>query len=154
MNFLNSLKPVILLLATLGSSHDKIPVKLLGRWSVGVPYHTPGPIGINAEQEKFIRGLYLVYIDDHLQVCGKEISAQPISTKSLTKNEFLQSYGFLPQVIGMKSSPVTDLKLNLSNGMNACGEYQDPGAHLLIDPGGHVVMEVSNDYFPLKRNKV
>ncbi len=142
---------VVLILIMSGSSSEKLPLRIIGHWSVGKPYNTPGPIGINAEQEKFISGLHLVYTDDHLHVCGKDIPVQPIETKVLTDNEFLQTYGFLPHVISMKSSPITALTLNPSDGMNACGEYEDPGVHVLIDPIGHTVMEVANDYFPLKK---
>jgi len=150
MSFLSNINFVVLILMMLTSSSERVPLKLIGSWSVGKPYNTPGPIGINAKQEKFIRGLHLVYTADHLHVCGKKISAQPIKTRTLSDNEFLQAYGFLPRVIGMKSSPITDLTLSSSDDMNACGEYEDPGVHVLIDPGGHVVMEVANDYLPLK----
>ena len=149
---MNNLMFVVLLLTMQNSPSEKIPVSILGHWNVGAPYRTPGPIGINAVQEKFIRGLHLVYMNNYLHVCGKEISTQPINTKSLTENEFLQSYGFLPHIIGMESLPVTDLKMNPSNSMNACGVYQNPGMHLLIDAGHNVVMEVANDYFPLKKS--
>lgn len=132
-------------------SSGKLPVELLGRWSIGVPYDTPGPIGINAKQEKLIMGLHLVYSADHLHVCGKDVPAQPIEAKLLTSDQFLQAYGFLPHVIGMKSSQITDLTLNPSGGMNACGEYENPGVHVLIDQCGHVVMEVANGYFPLRK---
>ena len=151
MNVLSSKILLILLVMMPSFSSDKLPVNLIGHWSVGTPYHTPGPIGINAEQEKFIRGLHLVYTPDHLRVCGKQVSVQPVKAESLSNNEFLQAYGFLPHIIGMKSSPITDLTLNASNGMNAFGEYEDPGVHLLLDPSGHVVMEVANDYLPLKK---
>src|SRR5579884_1850018 len=152
MNFLNSLKLVILVIM-LGFPSEKIPVNLLGHWSVGKPYNTPGPVGINAGQEKFIRRLHLVYIDDHLHVCGKEILVQPDSSKSLTENEFIQSYGFLPKIIGMKSSPITDLRLNPSNSMNACGEYQDPGTHLLMIPEATSLWKWRAIIFRWKKNK-
>ena len=141
----------VVLIFMMFTSAAKVPVRLIGRWSVGTAYNTPGPVGINAEQEKFIRGLHLVYTADHLQVCGKDISVQLIKANTLTDREFLQAYGFLPQVIGLKSLPITDLMLKPSDGMNACGEYEDPGVHVLIDSSGHVVMEVANDYLPLRK---
>lgn len=154
MKFLSSMMPVVLFLVISSSSSQGLPPTLIGRWSVGKPYNSPGPVGINAEQEKLIRALRLVYTDEHLHVCGKDVSTQPIKIKLFKRDEFLQAYGFLPKVIGMKSSPVTDVTLNPSDGMNACGEYEDPGMHVLMDPNGHVVMEVANDYFPLLKSKV
>lgn len=133
------------------SPSEPIPSVLIGKWYVGTPYRTPGPVGINARQEKFIRKLHISYSAGHLRVCGKDIPIQRVQIKHLTSDDLLQTYGFLPHVIGMDAAPIIDLIINPSDGMNACGEYQDPGVHVLIGQGGHVVMEVANDYFPLKK---
>ncbi|HEY6375093.1 MAG TPA: hypothetical protein VIX90_06160 [Edaphobacter sp.] len=151
MKILGGAKLIVLSLLMHAPPSDTIPPVLIGRWDVGVPYNTSGPIGIDAKQEKFIRQLHLSYTAEHLRVCGKTIPIRPIKMKSLISDEFLETYGFLPHVIGMESSPIIDLTISPSDGMNACGEYEDPGVHVLIGSGGHIVMEVANDYFPLKK---
>lgn len=132
-------------------SSKNIPASLMGEWVVGTPYSTPGPVGITASQEKFVRTLHIDYATDRYRVCGKSMVALSVGKKSLTDDEFLQAYGFLSGVIGMKSMPITDVTINPQGGMYACGEYNDPGSHALIDGSGHVVIEVANDYFPLER---
>lgn len=141
----------VLAVPVLASSSENIPSFLASSWGIGIPYDTPGPVGIDANQEGFIRTLRITYTTKHLRVCGKDIPIQSINVKYLTGDKFLQTYGFLSHVIGMNSSTITDVTINPSDGMNACGEYEDPGVHVLIDSSGHVVMEVGNDYFPLKK---
>lgn len=131
-------------------SPQRIPSLLFGKWDVGAPYNTPGPIGIDARQEKFIRTLHPSYTTGHLHVCDNDIPIHLVEVKSVTDDEFLQAYGFLPDIIGMKT-PISDVRINPSDGMNICGDYEDPGVHVLIGRNQHVVMEVANDYFRLTR---
>lgn len=133
------------------SPSDSIPSQLLGKWKIGKSYNTSGPVGINAAQEKYIRSLHLVYSSGSLHVCGKDIPIETTKIQSLTSDQFLQTYGFLPRIIGMEQSNVTDLTINPADGMNACGEFADPGVHVLIGGNGHVVIEVANDYLPLRK---
>jgi hypothetical protein len=156
MKAIVTLKLISLVLATHLLPSDTVPSVLIGKWSIGVPYDTPGPIGINAGQEKYIRGLHLSYTPERLRVCGKNVPIQPINMRTFTSDEFLQTYGFLPRVIGLQATPIIDLTLSssngiTSNGMDACGDYVDPGVHVLIGGNRHVVMEVANEYFPLRK---
>lgn len=151
MKILANLMFFMLSVPLLAASSENIPPHLVGSWVVGRPYDTPGPVGVDANQEKFIRMLHIVYGTNDLRVCGKDIPVRSISMRPLDGDEFLQTYGFLGHVVGIRSFPVNDITINPSSGMNACGEHQDPGAHVLIDDGGHVVMEVANDYFPLQK---
>lgn len=141
----------VLAMPIFASSPENIPSRLVGKWAVGTPYDTPGPVGITASQEKFVRTLRLNYAIGRYRVCGKDMAIQSISKKFLTDDEFLQAYGFLGRVIGMKSMPIIDITINPPGGMYACGEYNNPGSHVLIDGSGHVVIEVANDYFPLEK---
>lgn len=151
MRLIGSVKLVALILMMQTASSNAIPPALIGRWDVGKPYNTPGAIGINAKQEKFIRSLQIEYTADYLRVCHKEISLHPVTVKALTDDQFLQENGFLPRFIGMKASPTEDVTINPSGNFYACGDYLNPGAHVLIGRNGHIVIEVANDYFPLKR---
>lgn len=151
MRILTGIIFFVLTTPVLASSSENIPPPLVGKWVVGSPYDTPGPVGIDASQEKFVRTLRINYTIEHYRVCGKDISIQSISKKSLTDDEFLQAYGFLGRLIGLKSLPITDVTINPPGGMNACGEYENPGSHVLIDSSGHVVIEVANDYFSLEK---
>jgi len=127
-----------------------MPRELIGRWSVETAYVTPGPTAISAEGENVIRRLHFVHTRDHLQVCGKTIRIQRVETTSLNDDELLQTYGFLPRLIHMKA-PMVEVTLNSGQGTKACGEYENLGAHLLFDRSGHLVMEVANSYFSLKK---
>ncbi len=151
MKILGSVKLITLAALMFAPSSETIPSLLVGRWYVGAPYNTPGPVGIDPGEERFIRTLRLSYTTEHLRVCGKDIAIKLVKVKSLASDDFLQAYGFLPHVIGMESSPITDVTINPSDGMNACGDYEDPGVHVLIDHNGHAVIEVANDYFPIKK---
>ena len=140
-----------LVLTMFAVAPGQIPASLIGRWKVGLPYDTPGASGLNAKQEKFIRTLRIVYFSEHLQVCGKRVPVEPVETKSLTIDEFVETYGFIPRLIGIRSSAITDVTLNSTSGMYSCSDYEDPGVHVLIGRDGHVVMEIANAYFPLKK---
>jgi hypothetical protein len=140
----------LILMMQFASSSANLPA-IIGKWYVGVPYNTPGAIGIDAKQEKFIKTLQIVYTADRLHVCNRDISLHPLTIKALTSDQFLEIYGFLPRLIGMKALPIKDVTINHSRNFDACGDYLNPGAHLLIGRNGHIVIEVANDYFPLKR---
>lgn len=138
-----------MLIASSGSA-DVLPKVILGEWHIGKPFDTPRPVGLTAKQETYIRSLSLRYTADTLTVCGKKLSIQPIKVKTLSDDDFLQRYGFLPKIIGLQGSSITDVSIHSNGMMNACGEYESPGVHLLLGKTRHVVMEVANEYFPLK----
>lgn len=152
MKTIGSVKFVLLGIMMLPLPSGSLPSGLLGKWRVGTPYDTPNPVGITAEQEKHIRSVEIVYSPTNLHVCGKDVPIRTVEQKSLTDDQFLQAYGFLPRIIGMEQSPVLDLTINPSDGMNACGDFEDPGVHVLVGRDSHVVIEVANDYLPLKRD--
>jgi hypothetical protein len=140
----------LLLIASV--SLPSVPDALLGSWSVGVPYDTKPPIGINARQEARLRRLRIVYTKDHLRVCGHDVAIKTVTERRVTEDEFLQERGFLPSVIGFRTPNVLEIGLNYPDAFGACGEYIDPGSDLITDDAGkHVVMEVANDYLPLKK---
>jgi hypothetical protein len=139
-----------MLMASSGSV-DVLPKVILGTWRIGQPFDTPQPAGLTAKQETYIRSLSLRYTADTLTVCGKKLSIQPTKVKALTDDDFLQSYGFLPKIVGLQGSSITDVSIHSNDMMNACGEYESPGVHLLLGKNNHVVMEVANEYFPLKK---
>jgi hypothetical protein len=151
MRMIASVKLIAVVITMLFFPSVSIPSQLIGKWRIGSPYSTPNPVGINAEQEKHIRSLQLIYSAHGLHVCGKDIPLRTATLRSLTSDQFLQAYGFLPHVIGMEESTVVDLTINLSDGMNACGNFEDPGVHVLIGSNNHFVIEVANDYLPLKK---
>lgn len=133
---------------------QKVPPPLIGTWDIGKPYDTPGPIGIDAKEEGFILSLRITYFGDHLHVCDRDVSAEPLKVEVITRYDFLQRYGFIPDVIGLARGPITDITLNASHGVNACdfsGVHVAPGAHVLTDQKGRSVVEVGNAYFPLTR---
>ena len=150
MKSLVSTLVMCMLMASFGSA-DVLPKVILGAWRIGQPFDTPQPAGLTAKQETYIRSLSLRYTTDTLTVCGKKLSIQPIKVKILTDDDFLQSYGFLPKIIGLQGASITDVSIHSNDMMNACGEYESPGVHLLLGKNGHVVMEVANEYFPLKK---
>jgi hypothetical protein len=133
---------------------QRLPPLLIGTWNIGKPYDTPGPIGIDDKEEELILGLHVTYSGDHLHVCGKNIPAEPLEVESLTTDDFLRKYGFIPDVIGLRKATITDVTLNASHRINACnlhGVYEAPGAHVFKDKEEHFVMEIGNAYFPLRK---
>jgi len=153
MTFFGSAKVIAFLLATSFVSTDKIPSVLLGNWKIGRPFDAHQPVGLNALQEKYIESLHLRYTPERIQVCGKEIEITSLKSESLTSDAFLEKFGFLPNIIGLKSSTITEVNINLPRSMDACGQYEDPGVHVFIGDGEHIVMEVANDYFPLIKRR-
>lgn len=149
---LESVKILAMIFAIYSSASGGIPPKLIGRWAVETAYDTPGPMGLDAKQEEFIKSIDIVYTSKSFYVCSKRFAVQSINKISLTRGEFLQTYGFLPRLIGFEGK-VTDITLNSSNGIGACGDFEDPGAHIFIAEGDHVVIEVANEYFSLKRRQ-
>jgi hypothetical protein len=134
------------------ASLPSVPGVLIGSWSVGAPYDTKPPIGINARQEARLRRLRIVYTKDHLRVCGRDIPVKTVTERRVTEDEFLQERGFLPSLLGFNNPHVLEIEINSPHAFGACGDYIDPGADLIIDDAGkHVVMGVANDYLPLKK---
>ena len=130
-----------------------LPQAILGSWSVERPYDTRGPVGLTAKQEMHIRKLRLHYTLKALSVCGKTIPLQSVAIVSLTSDAFLQTYRFLPKTIGLDGSAVLEVSIHNTDMMNACGDYEgSPGMHLLLGQNRHVVMEVGNAYFPLRKH--
>jgi hypothetical protein len=139
---------VVLLMAS-GSLKQSAP-GLIGKWGVGTAYETNQPSGLNTNQESYIESLHLEYAKDHLRVCGKEISIQSIKAESLSEDDFVGRYHFHPEMIGVGTSGIVDV--NISSADTAvCGDYGDPGVHVLVGDNKHAVIEVNNDYFPLVR---
>jgi hypothetical protein len=137
-----------ILLATLHPG--SLPSNLLGNWTVGVPFDAGQPVGLDAKQEDKIKALNIRFAPDHIEVCGKSVLIKSIDVDRLTRDEFLRKYNFLPDVIGLKSNSIVEVSINALHSTDACGDFEDPGSHLFIGDR-HVVMEVGNDYFPLKR---
>lgn len=143
-----------MLALSLAPAAQRLPSLLMGTWNIGKSFDTPGPVGIDAREERLILGLRLTYSGDHLHICGKDVPAEALEAKPLTKDEFLQKYGFLPGVIGLTRATITDLTLDSSHHANPCGlrgVHEAPGMHVFIDSQGHTVMELGNAYFPLRR---
>jgi hypothetical protein len=146
------LSVTLLLAATV--SPKRLPEALLGEWEVGTPYDARQPIGLDQSQEDTIKSTHLYYAPGHIRVCGKDIAIQSVKIESLTSDDFLSKYGFSPSLIGMKGSHVTEVSMNFPHFTNVCGQFADPGTHAFIGRNKHVVIEVENDYFPLRRPKV
>ena len=143
---------ILLVSAALGSS-QATPSPILGGWSIGKPFSTPGPVGIDASQERSLRKLRLAYFTDHLQVCDKAVPTKVLAVRSLASHDFLAQYGFLPTRIGMGDGVIADIKLSASNDAKGCdGAFQELGLHALTDGAGRVVLEVANAYYSLKRD--
>jgi hypothetical protein len=88
-----------------------------------------------------IFGLHVTYSRDHLHVCGKDVPAEPLEVESLTTDDFLRKYRFMPDVIGLGKATITDVTLNAShriNPWNLHGVYEAPGAHVFMDKRGTV----------------
>jgi len=131
-----------------------IPADLVGEWKIGRPYDTPGPVGFDADQEKRILGERIRFSQGMLLICGKHIPIKAVELKELSLDAFLQTYGFIPKVIGIKDSTVTEVTINPSDTITACGNSEGSiGSNLFIGKDGHVVMEVANAYFLLIKRK-
>jgi len=143
-----------LIVSLLAPTIQRLPPLLIGTWNVEKPYNTPGPIGIDDKEEHLILGIHIIYSRDHLHVCGKDVPAESLKVESLSANEFLRKYGFMPDVIGLGKATVTEVTVGASHRVNACnlhGVYGAPGAHVFMDKEEHFVIEIGNAYYPLKR---
>jgi hypothetical protein len=129
-----------------------IPSALIGHWVVGVPYDVGQPIGLNADQEEKMKNLPIVVTRGDIAVCGKTVSVESVSVEVLSSDQFLARYNFSADRIGLRGSHITDVTINKFHSTYACGDFNDPGTHLFVS-AKEVVMEVGNDYFPLRALK-
>lgn len=146
-------KIVACIFAVCCAASGQVPRQLLGEWLVGKSYDTVQPVGIDQSQANRIEAAHLLYTHDHLRVCGKDIPIESVSKKSLNEDAFVQATGFSPSFIGFKGTPVVEVSLNGWESTNACGDFLDPGVDVFIGPDSHVVIEVENAYFPLRRGR-
>jgi hypothetical protein len=129
----------------------QLPHIAVGKWTVGKPYVDVGqPIGLDAKQERAIVGLVIKVSPKQIAVCGRDIPITSVEVDHLTTSDFLAKYNFTPDRIGFSDGPLVEISLNKWHSTKACGEFVDPGTHLLISKG-HAVVEVGNDYFRLTK---
>jgi len=138
-----------MMLATTVGLND-IPSILMGHWAVGKPYDVGQPIGLNTDQEDNVKGLDISFTQNYVKVCGKTVPIRSANVDDLALGQFLKRYNFAPDRIGLRGSHVTYVFINRLHSTNACGEFEDPGTHLLVS-AENVVIETGNDYFPLKK---
>ena len=131
-------------------AEGQLPSSAVGKWTVGKPYDVGQPVGLDAKQEEAITGLIIKVSPSQLAVCSKEIPIKSVDVEHLTDDDFLAKYNFTPNRIGFSDANILDINLNKLRSTNACGEFADPGTHLLISKGNAVV-EVGNDYFHLTK---
>jgi hypothetical protein len=151
MNVLANAKLIAMTLIVFFGSSGQIPSKLLGSWIVGTPYDTNQPDGLNQAQTQQIEHLHIQYTRDHISVCGKNIPIHSVNMDTLTPDEFAEKYHFLPKRLGFNGSSVIEVNINFPDSSNVCGEYEDPGLTVYAGTDKHVVIEVDNAYFPLKK---
>jgi len=70
----------------------------------------------------------------------------------VSPKEFLARYSFLPERVALRGTHIAEVTINAFQSSNACGDFGDPGTHLFVSDG-KVVMEVGNDYFPLRKEE-
>jgi len=131
-------------------AEGQLPSSVLGKWTVGKPYDVGQPVGLDAKQEGAITGLVIRVLPNQLAVCGRDIPIESVNVEHLTSSDFLAKYNFTPNLIGLSDANILDINLNKLHSTRACGEFADPGTHLLISKG-HAVVEVGNDYFRLTK---
>lgn len=131
-------------------AEGQLPSCALGKWTVRKPYDVGQPVGLDAKQEGAIIGLVIKVSPSQLTVCGKDIPITSVKVDHLTSSDFLAKYNFTPNLIGLDDANILDISLNKLHSTKACGEFADPGTHLLISKG-HAVVEVGNDYFHLTK---
>jgi len=127
-------------------AEGQLPSSAVGKWNVGKPYDVGQPVGLDAKQEGAIVGLVLKVSPSQLAVCGRDVPVTSIKVDHLTSSDFLAKYNFTPNLIRLSNADILDISLNKLHSTKACGEFADPGTHLLISKG-HAVVEVANDYF-------
>lgn len=118
---------------------------------MGTPYDMGQPVGLDANQEKRIVGLTFRITEARISACGKDIPITSMEVEHLTREEFLSKYNFRPNQIGLKDPEILDILINKQQSTQACGEFADPGTHVLMS-GSHAVIEIENDYFPLTKS--
>lgn len=128
----------------------QLPSSAVGKWTVGKPYDVGQPVGLDAKQEGAMVGLVIKLSPSQLAVCGRDVPITSVKVDHLTSSEFLAKYNFTPNLIGLSDADILDISLNKLHSTKACGEFADPGTHLLISKG-HAVVEVGNDYFHLTK---
>ena len=131
-------------------ANGQLPPSAHGKWTVGKPYDVGQPVGLNAKQEGAIIGLVIKVSSSQLSVCGRDIPITSVNVDHLTSSDFLARYNFTPNLIGLGDTNILDISLNKLQSTKACGDFADPGTHLLISKG-HAVVEVGNDYFQLRK---
>ena len=131
-----------------GDASSQLPSTVLGRWTVGKPYDVGQPVGLDAKHEDAIIGLVIKVSPRQLAVCGRDIPITSVSVAHLTSSDFLAIYNFTPNRLGLGDADILDINLNDLHTTKACGEFADPGTHLLVSKD-HAVVEVGNDYFNL-----
>ncbi len=129
-------------------AEGQLPSSVLGKWTVGKPYDVGQPIGLDAKQERAIVGLVIEVSPSQFAVCGRDIPIKSVDVEDLASSDFLAKYNFTPNLIGFSDAKIIEVNLNKLHSTDACGEFADPGMHLLISKG-HAVVEVANDYFRL-----
>ena len=128
----------------------QLPSVALGKWTVGKPYDVGQPVGLDMKQEGTIVGLVINVSRSQVAVCGRGVPITSVKVDHLTSSDFLAKYNFTPNLIGLGDANILDISLNNLHSTKACGEFADPGTHLLISKG-HAVVEVGNDYFQLTK---
>lgn len=131
-------------------AEGEIPHSAVGKWIVGKPYDVGQPVGLDAKQERSIIALVIKVSPSKLAVCGREIPIASVTVDHLTGSDFLAKYNFTPNQVGLGGADILDISINELRSVKACGEFADPGTHLLIGRGNAVV-EVGNDYFHLTK---
>jgi hypothetical protein len=131
-------------------AEGQLPPSAIGKWTVGKPYDVGQPVGLDAKQEGAIIGLVVKVSPKQLAICGRDIPITSVKVDHLTSSDFLAKYNFTPNLIGLSDADILDISLNKLHSIKACGEFADPGTHLLISKG-HAVVEVGNDYFHLTK---
>jgi hypothetical protein len=131
-------------------AEGQLPSSAVGKWTVGKPYDVGQPVGLDAKQEGAIVGLVIKVSPSKLAVCGKDVPITSVKVDHLTSSDFLAKYNLTPNLIGLGDANILDISLNKLHSTKACGEFADPGTHLLISKG-HAVVEVGNDYFHLTK---
>jgi hypothetical protein len=131
-------------------AEGQLPSSAVGKWTVGKPYDVGQPVGLDAKQEGAIVGQVIKVSPSQFAVCGKDVPITSVKVDHLTSSDFLAKYNFTPNLIGLGDANILDISLNKLHSAKACGEFADPGTHLLISKG-HAVVEVGNDYFHLTK---
>jgi len=131
-------------------AEGQLPSSAVGKWTVGKPYDAGQPVGLDAKQEGAIVGLVIKVSPSQIAVCGKDVPITSVKVDHLTSSDFLAKYNFTPNLIRLGDANILDINLNKLHSTKACGEFADPGTHLLISKG-QAVVEVGNDYFRLTK---